>query len=913
MNTRVAAHFAGASLLIVALAASARAADQPAAPPAPPNASPPSQAAQPPQPSASDQDREEIVVTSTLIRGKGPVGSNVISAGQDKLQAFAAATPNELLSTIPQITNLFNTDVNATYGIAVNELQIERPNLRNLSPRNASSASTLVLFNGNREATAGVTQASIDPDLLPAAAIERVEVVTDGGSAIYGADAVGGVVNFITRKRFDGLKIDARFGYADAYPSGDVNAIAGKDWGDGSAYLAYTYTHSGELFGRDRDWIHNRDYRTGLPANNLCNQPNITAGSSNFTRNGAGFVPGTTLCDTSQDASFLPEIERHALFANLTQDIGEYVSVDARAFYTHRETSATGNGGNGGLFASGIPITSHNFYYQPLGGSTGTQYANFSLVPAVGLGEQLAATRINEAGGNAEVKVELPYDWQSRTLFSYSDSDSSSSIVGPSLAGLNTAGAGTTAATAIDPYDVALTNPLVLAKLLNNDTFAGQTLDDLINIRQVFEGKVIDLPGGDVRAAVGYEYLHDKLQDRTAQNIPAGSLSERPYDRYSRSVNAVFGDLHVPVFGADNALPGIQAFSFEVQGRYDHYSDFGSTFNPKVGATYRPVSWLALNGTWSTSFNAPTPLDQLQSVNNTLSYFPFIAFLRPGDNLCFTCGGTVGLQGATPNLKPQSAETWSTGFDIDPPFVEGLRATFNYYRVVFENLLQTPSPNTSIFTNFPNVITTNVNGIPGPQLLQLAGLFPNGASIVNPLIANGTKIYEFVDFREGNFGVLRTNGLDFSLNYNHDTGFGSVDFAFSGNYVMGRTTQTSNSSPQVNVLLYDTPTLNLQTSIGANIDKFRAQVTWNYTNGYAIRSSNTLPQTEVDAFNTVDLFFKYDVDGQDLFKDVSLTLNINNIFDEAPPLYKALGSSGFIQGGPFTVGRQVFLGMSKTF
>src|SRR5262249_35700205 len=163
-------------------------------------------------------------------------------------------------------------------------------------------------------------------------------------------------------------------------------------------------------------------------------------------------------------------------------------------------------------------------------------------------------------------------------------------------------------------------------------------------------------------------------------------------------------------------------FSFEFQARYDHYSDFGSTFNPKVGATYRPVGWFGINGNWSTSFNAPTPLDQLQSANNTLTAFPFIAFLRPGDNLCFTCGYTLGLQGATPNLKPQTAETWSIGFDVEPPFVEGLRATLNYYRVRFSNLLQTPTPGTAIFTNFPNVIHTNVNFISPSDLIKFGML-----------------------------------------------------------------------------------------------------------------------------------------------------------------------------------------------
>lgn len=159
--------------------------------------------------SAEAGDSSEIVVTGTLLRGAAPVGSSLISAGREQLEATASATSNELLAKIPQVTNLFGSDAGRRYGISVTQVQIARPNLRNISPDNASSSATLVLFNGHRVATAGVTQASIDPDLFPTSAIERVEVVTDGGSATYGADAVGGVINFITRKRFDGVKVMA--------------------------------------------------------------------------------------------------------------------------------------------------------------------------------------------------------------------------------------------------------------------------------------------------------------------------------------------------------------------------------------------------------------------------------------------------------------------------------------------------------------------------------------------------------------------------------------------------------------------------------------------------------------------------------------------------------------------------------
>jgi iron complex outermembrane receptor protein len=854
---------------------------------------------------------EEIVVTGTLLRGAPPVGSNLISVGQEKIQSSGAQTSNELLSTIPQVTNLFNQAPSRRYGIAVNQLQIARPNLRNISADNASSNATLVLFDGHRVASAGVTQASIDPDLLPPSAIERVEVVTDGGSAIYGADAVGGVINFITRRKFDGVKVDARYGIANDYWSLDANAMVGKDWGSGSAYITYTFSRNDALFGRDRDFIRNIDFVTGAFTNNTCNAPNIAVGGVTFTRTGSTFAPGTTLCDASDNATFLPNVKRHGVMAAISQQLNDDISLDVRAFFSRRQTWALGE-----FTAVGVPITSKNFYYMqlPAGAIGATQTATLSLAPALGVDTLANGTKVREWGANAELKANLNSNWQLRTLLNYSWTSSSSFIIGPNQTLLNAAGAGTTAATALNPYNIAATDPQLLARIIDNDVFAGQSRDDLIDLRAILDGKLLQLPGGDVRLAVGYEYMFDEFKQRTGQNIVHGGLdSAVAFGTYRRRVNAVFGELQVPLFGESNATPGIYSFVISAQGRYDHYSDFGGTFNPKIGATYKPVRWAAIRGNWSKSFNAPTPLDQLGSRNNTIGRFPFIAFTRPGDNICFTCGITVALQGSQPNLRPQTAKTWSIGIDLDPPFIAGLHASLSYYNVVFKNQLRTPTPNVGIFTTFPDNIQTSVTGIPAATLLDFAQLAPNGLSVIQPIIAANTLVYEIVDFRTGNFGILKTDGLDWTVNYRHRTGFGGIDASFNGNYQLNRTTQVSPTAAVTDELLFNTSRLFMQTTLGVDIGSFRAQATWNHTGGFDVQRTSTLPQDHVSAFNTVNLFFKYDVKGERMFKDLSLTLNVNNVFDANPPVYKSRGAGGFLNGIGFTVGREFIFGISKKF
>jgi iron complex outermembrane receptor protein len=860
--------------------------------------------------SSQSQTLSEIVVTGTLIRGQAPVGSNLIVVGQDKVQSAGVMTANELLATVPQVSNLFNTVPSRRYAIALNQIQIARPNLRNISPDNASSASTLVLFDGHRVASAGVTQASIDPDLFPTNVIDRVDVVTEGGSATYGADAVGGVINFITRQHFDGVKVGARYGTADGYWTWDANIMAGKDWGSGSAYVSYVISKNDAIYGRDRDYIRGIDFTTGVPTGRSCDLANIIVGGRNFAA--PTFAPGTNVCDTTDLTSYVPKVKRQGALASFTQDITDNISIDGKAFWSRRDTETAGP-----LLASSVTIRPTNPYYQPIGGSpTANQTASFSFSPALGIGAAPTGSKIEEGGAYAEVKANLSKDWQLRTLFNYSQSDSSSFVVGLNPTALSAAGAGTTVATAINPYNIAATDRTLLAALANNQIFAGETKDKLFDFRPVLEGRLFTLPGGDLRLAAGYEFMHDDFQQQTGQNIPIGTLGARPVGIYKRDVHALFGEINVPIVGPGNAIQGINALTLAISGRWDHYSDFGGTFNPKVGATYKPVDWFALRGNWSKSFNAPTPIDQLGSARNTIGAFPFVAFVRPGDNVGFTSAYTVALQGSSPNLQPQTAETWSVGFDADPPFIPGAHVSASYYHVIFKGVLSTPSPIAStLFANFPDKVQTSVTGLTAAQLREFAKLAPNGSAVIEPLIAAGTPVYETVDFRTNNFGDLDLDGLDFLVSYRHPTDFGSVDASISGNVQLKRKSKVAPTAPSFDDLRFNTPRVLVTSTVGANIGDFRAQATWNHTAGYDVQRSSTLPQDHVKDFNTIDLFFKYDVKAShQMLQDLSLTLNLNNVFDANPPLYLASGGPGFnSSAGTFTLGREVLFGVQKKF
>lgn len=881
------------------------------------------------QEAADEAGADEIVVTGTLIRGTVPVGSNAITLGETRLQETGATSSNELLASIPQVTNYFNRVPLGDLAIAVNQMQISRPNIRNVSPNNAASSATLIMVDGHRIATAGISQASIDPDLIPTGAIERVEVVTEGGSSIYGADAVAGVINFITRKRFDGVKVEGHYGFADDYWQADASITAGKTWDTGSAWVSYSFTKNRALYGRDRDFIRNLDYTSQpyrgrdlecTPANLAVNLVYVPAAFTLSSTNYAApnFVAGTSnRCDNSADSTAIPRAERHGVMAGLSQELGDRTSVDIRAYYGQRSTLQTST------LTETVTLGANNYYVKPVldaqgivlgdlgGGLANMASASFSFEPIYGKDSQRSSTFIKEWGVAADIKHDLSDNWQLRGLLNYSQSDSRFNLTGVNTARLNAAGAGTTAATAINPFDLTQTSRALLDDLIDNE-IAGQAQDRLLNARLIAEGKLFSLPGGDVRLAAGYEFMHDSYKQRYQSDIRIGTLGNYAFSPYRRSVHSLFGELRIPLVGPDNGMDGLRSLVVSASGRYDHYSDFGDTFNPKIGVTYKPIEGFAIRGNWGTSFTAPTPLDQLGSQRNTISSFSFVAFTRPGD---VPAGGsyTVALQGSRPNLQPQTANTWSVGVDLEP--ARGLRASVSYYEVKFKNILSTPTPGTGIFNDFPGSIWTEESGLGADLLRQLAGDVPGGLDVVNALITAGTPVYEFVDFRVGNYGIVNVKGVDFALNYNRPTSFGGVDFSLNGNIPFARTSQVSPTSPVSNQLTLNNPKLYLQASLGADIGAVRAQATWNHTGGFNITPTNSVPvQDRVSAFNTVDLFLKYNVPSENaLFRNLSFTLNVKNLFDQDPPLLlrNEQGDAGYANG--FTFGRMFILGVSKQF
>ena len=257
-------------------------------------------------PSAGDNDSrtgrlDEVVVTGTHIRGAGPPAGTVYVYTRDDIDQSGAGTVQSFIQKLPQNFNGGASDSTigsvAGGGNAANAVGGTGVNLRGLG-----NDSTLVLIDGRRVAPGNTSGNFVDISLIPLSAVERIEIVTDGASAIYGSDAIGGVVNFIMRRDFDGAETRVRYGTdgRGGTHESEVGQTVGRDWNGGSALLSYEYSDRTPLTGADRS---------------------ITE----------SLIEPFTL---------LPEQVRHGVFGSAQQDLANGIQTFAEGTYSHRTTSA---------------------------------------------------------------------------------------------------------------------------------------------------------------------------------------------------------------------------------------------------------------------------------------------------------------------------------------------------------------------------------------------------------------------------------------------------------------------------------------------------------------------------------------------------------------------------------------------
>lgn len=836
-----------------------------------------------------ERAEEVIVVTGSRIRGVPPTGSDLITVSREDVARIGAASTPELLATVPQL-NSFNTAPRVSNG-GVGSFA---PGLRGLP-----TAATLPLMNGHRLISGSVQQTNPDYPLIPELAVERVEIVADGASAIYGSEAVAGVINFITRKRVSGLETNVRYGFADDYEAMNAGAILGQDWDSGSLVFAYQYQQNGNITGADRDY-RSLDFRNqgGIDTRStVCPDANVNLFAGTIYA-APSLEPGQNICDPRGPVDLLPESRAHSGLLAVQQDLTDGIVLWGDLLYSDREDTVQA-ALPGQTF---VLITAANPYFRAPPG-TGSVFGYFDFRPDRLVGDDHFDQTYQVRTGNATagVDIDLPGDFQATVYGSYNWSRNDTLQPGINTAALTAAAAGTTPSTALDPFGFD-TDPAVVAAILDNPTTFTNRQRTRIGAVKI-DGPLAELPGGELKIAVGAEYRRETYMQR-GQSGGVGF----PED-LSRNVQSVYGELFVPIVGPDNAGPMAQSLSLSLSGRYDHYDDFGSTTNPKVGLVWEPVEGVNLRGSYGHSFRAPGLRDLGSTVGSYYSAAALVDAFGARDPARGAAQvNTILLYGGNEDLEPETAKTWSAGIDLNPTFAPNLRASATYYNIEYDNVIGTPAGLGALLFSDP---TFSTRVIRDPSAAQLNGAI-DGTVPFYYTFAAVPAIGNILDLRQGNFGVRQTDGIDFDVNYVHPTSFGSVFAGLAGNYILNYTNQLSPTSAESDSLDAGIPRMTLRTTLGFNAGSLTFVNFVNHRSGvtasYATPTGTALYSS--DGYTTVDLRLMVGLPDTGFLEDTELSLQVNDLFDATPPFFP--GTDGI--GGTYNpIGRYMAISLRTSF
>jgi iron complex outermembrane receptor protein len=937
---------------------------------------------------SSDEDTsKDIIVTGTSIRGAPPVGGNLVSVGREAIEDTGAINVQQILKTVPAITGIGSGGVGQNAGNSY-----YAPTIHSLG--SSASNSTLVLIDGHRIPLGHTSLALPDPSIVPPIMIERVEVLAEGSSATYGSDAVAGVVNFITRKRYDGVMGTAQVGFGASYRTVALGLLGGKTWDSGYVTLGLGFSRSGAV---PYDY-NNRPYL----------QPNhIDEGGTNFQSfncspatiqpNGAGDIylsptsaehrpntPAGSPCDNQPFGDRLGKERRYNAMIKVSQDITDKLTLFADFVYSDRDTFT--NNARGGIQATVFRTgpQANPFYVNPPGVSP---FLADGVTPNPGYDKQTIRWNADQllgpgaytdnsaktyiATANAEWNFSDDFRFTAMALFGedrtaqaqdgslctscatlalngtvQTNGSTTTPVAGTNLIPLNLP---LTAANALDVWNPAATNRTSAAvrALLTDSRSSISHVSTIRQLRAGIDGSLFNLPGGAVKIAFGGELQNWVLNTTVVRPLNSGPASLGSTQRYfplDRQVQSAYGEILIPVIS-----PDMDTFLYRVDlsasGRYDHYSDFGGTFNPKFAANVEIVQGIKLRGNWARSFVAPSMRsvgDQFGTYSNStvsltsatalvsIARFPTIANIPgiPCSNGFCQIGGSIQgvvVDTGNPTVGPQKGTTWSYGVDLAPTFLPGFRASVTLFNNQLRGGITSPCA--------PGCILNN------GALNYLMTIYPTGATPAqlaaqfnNVPITTALPPTTYYVFRrpQSNALDLDLTGLDISASYEFNTGIGKFDFGGSWTEFL-KFKQGYVGGPKFDIL----NTVGVNSTFPSIKRQARFNVGWNYkatsleffanhVGSYKNWASGTVNPLVLDAngnvvgggdivksWTTFDGHAGYKFSKGGVLGDSEIYVDVNNMFDKAPPFTNT--SSGYDPFGSNPLGRVISVGLRMKY
>ena len=768
-----------------------------------------------------------------------------------------------------------------------------------LNLRGLGINATLVLINGRRMASYGqaqnITQSFVDLNSIPLAAIERIEILKDGASALYGADAVAGVMNIVLRKDYQGAEYSV--GYqtdldGDA-PQTTLSAIFGGGNDTTDFTLTFNYVDREALFYSDRDFSVTADQRPrgGTDQRSLFGSPPTLYSFADGTFTAASNCPSTinalggTACSFNFNdfINFYPDSERYStslflnheisdtvnLYVDMGLNINKSVNIAAPAPWTSTYT-AFGDSTVSVLspeqqaLRNTTPFRNLMVYFpaenpfNPTGEDLGLLYRPVDFGPRTG------DTTGNTYRLNTGVEGLIPNTtWDYDIGVGYARSnvlvENRNAINGVALQRLflgtpDPSGSGEILY--YNPFEPNPQNVIDFARVVFEQRNVSWEKSFVAN----FTGSIFELPAGDAGLAVGMEYREQLFSNEADPLRNSGGLVG------TGRANDTFGERDITSAYAEVSLPLLDTLEVQLAARYEDYSDFGTTTNPKIGIRWQPMPSLLLRASYGESFRAPS-LPEL--FGGVVSAFPSIvdpvrcpdpAGAQPGVNgnapdlTPADCGnGQTRVDNAgNPLLDPEESDSINFGVVWEPDSIDGLVVGFDYFQIEHENIIVQLPLNTILAINNPTQVIRP--GGPGSQISLVNRSFNNGA-FQEVSGFDLTVAYRF-DLWGGVMGLSNT------ATYYDKFDFAPIVLDANNNPVPGAPIDGTG-----NVVLGDFPQLRDNFSVSFSRGNHSINGTAHYRSGLRTNRANSLTgSADTASFTTLDVSYTYLVGNDSKFQ-----------------------------------------------
>lgn len=864
---------------------------------------------------------DEVIVTGSLLRGPGESPSPVTVISRADLEARGAGSVADVLTALPQ-----SYAGSATPGslLTLNDTQGSNSSLSTgVNLRGLGEDSTLVLVNGRRIAGTGSRGEFADLSTIPGAALERVDVLLDGASALYGSDAVGGVVNVILRRSFEGQESRLRVATARGGAE-DLTAshLVGTSWSSGSALVSYEYQDSGALNSGDRAYTATGDLRPwgGLDYRGIYGAPGniarfdaglgtyvsafaIRPGADGIARSPADFAAGqTNLSNRRNGVDLMPNQERQTAYARFRQALGSRIELSGDLRWSDRSYDYASLSG-GGLYT----VTSANPHFVSPNGSTSHLIAydfgkELGLTERSGRSRSLATTLGADVDLGGSWSLDVYGSWAEEMNSGAQENQINSTFLNEAL-GSTTDNPTTPFSASRDGYlnlfgSGSANNPAVL-DFISQGFDRDWARNRVETVNAVLDGVVMELPGGPLKLAAGANYRRETLRNRSATFRSGITPTESALTFRSREIQAAFFEVRAPLVGGDFTLPGVRRLELSLAARTEDYSDFGSTTNPKVGLIWEPFDGLTTRASWGTSFRAPALTELYERVQIGAA------------NLASPTGSQLTLihLGGNTDLQPEEAKSLTVGFEVRR--AEGFRFGANYFDILFDDRIGRPASSnlTTVLSN-PSLtpFLTFVNPGTNPADLALVQSYLSSPAYLQPGQYPAANFRVILDGRWANTGELRTRGIDFNAGYGFDLGRHRIDLDTSGSYVLEYSRKLTPVAPreQLADLVGYPADLRLQAAARWRFEDWAGRIGVNYVDDY-----RTLANVRVASWTTIDAQLRWSPSGRFGLDGVDIALSAQNLSDEDPPFYNNPQGFGFDPANAMVLGRVVSLQLTK--